>query len=199
MNQAPRISLGLSNTASRYGIVAQTLHWLIVALVIVQFISGIEAHGLPVSLERLILLARHKSIGISIFVLMLLRLGWRIYSPPPRLPENTRPLVTVAARASHGLLYALLLLMPPVGWLLSSASNLSVSWFGWVALPNLLQPDRQLAYWLLLTHQSMAWLLLALIALHVAAALWHHFMLRDGVLLRMLPFARTGRKQGKSR
>ena len=82
--------------------------------------------------------------------------------------------------------------MPVIGWLLSSASNLTVSWFGLFSLPNLVRPDRRLAHWLLFTHQSMAWLLLTLVILHISAALWHHIILRDEVLLRMLPFTRSG-------
>ncbi|HEX5339642.1 MAG TPA: cytochrome b [Gammaproteobacteria bacterium] len=199
MDYLPESARALVNTSTRYGIVAQTLHWLVVVLVILQFVLGIEAHGLPISLERLVLLARHKSIGISIFVLMVLRLAWRVYSPPPPLPAATRPLIAIMAHASHGLLYGLLLLMPPVGWLLSSASNLTVSWFGLVSLPNLVHPDKQLAHWLLFAHQSMAWLLLALISVHVCAALWHHLKLGDDVLIRMLPFGRLGKSKGEPR
>jgi len=186
----------LANTPTRYGIVAQTFHWVIVALVVLQFVLGIHAHGLPISLERLILLARHKSIGFTIFGLVVLRLCWRLYSPPPPMPTVPQPLFRIAARLSHGLLYALLLSMPVVGWLLSSASNLTVSWFGLFSLPNLVRPDRQLAHWLLFTHQSMAWLLLAVVTLHIGAALWHHIILRDDVLLRMLPCIRGGDRAG---
>lgn len=179
-----------ANGPRRYGTLAQAFHWLTAALVAAQFVLGIWAHGLPVSLERLILLARHKSLGLTIFGLVLLRLVWRLYSPPPPPPPVPHPVFALAARLSHGLLYALLLAMPVVGWLLSSASNLTVSWFGLWVLPNLVAPDRRLAQGLLLAHQSMAWTLLALIALHVAAAFWHHWILKDDVLLRMLPFAR---------
>ncbi|MGH8371684.1 MAG: cytochrome b [Gammaproteobacteria bacterium] len=196
MDRAAETSFSMRNTSARYGIVAQTLHWLIVILVLLQFLLGIKAHGLPVSLERLMLLARHKSIGITIFVLMLLRLAWRLYSPPPPLPVGDSPILNVAARVSHGLLYTLLLLMPLVGWLLSSASNLSVSWFGLVSLPNLVAPNHHLAHWLLLTHQSMAWLLLALVIGHTGAALWHHLILKDNVLLRMLPFNDPDKNHG---
>lgn len=196
MDQASETSLSLRNTSTRYGIVAQTLHWLIVVLVLLQFLLGVKAHDLPVSLERLMLLARHKSIGITIFALMLLRLAWRLYSPPPPLPPTTRPMTAMASHLSHGLLYALLLLMPPVGWLLSSASNLTVSWFGLVSLPNLVAPDRHLAHWFLLTHQSMAWLLLAVVIGHVLAAFWHHLILKDNVLMRMLPLSRRTENDG---
>ncbi|HET7921281.1 MAG TPA: cytochrome b/b6 domain-containing protein, partial [Gammaproteobacteria bacterium] len=149
-----------------------------------------------VSLERLILLARHKSIGITIFVLMLLRLAWRLYTPAPPLPAATRPLIARAAHVSHALLYVLLLLLPPIGWLLSSASNLSVSWFGLLPLPNLVAPDKALAGMLLTAHQSMAWLLLAVVCVHAGAAFWHHLVCHDTVLSRMLPFTGASRSDG---
>ena len=180
----------LANTPTRYGSVAQFLHWLIVVLVALQFVLGIYGHGLPVSIERLMVLARHKSLGLTIFALVLLRLGWRLYSPPPPLPPASHWFLDTAAHWSHGLLYTLLLAMPPVGWLYSSASNLTVSWFGMFALPNLVRPDKHLAHGLLLAHQSMAWVLLTIVVIHAGAALWHHFLLRDDVLMRMLPFTR---------
>ncbi|MGH8280862.1 MAG: cytochrome b [Gammaproteobacteria bacterium] len=188
----------LRNTRERYGLIAQLFHWVIVVLVIAQFALGFTAHGLPISLERLILLARHKSIGITIFVLVVLRLVWRFYSKPPALPPSPHRFFDTAAHLSHGLLYALLLAMPPVGWLLSSASHLTVAWFGWFSLPNLVGPDKRLAHGLLLTHESMAWLLLATITVHVLAALWHHFLLKDSVLLRMLPFTRRAPRKQES-
>ncbi len=195
MDRSTEHFIPLRNTPECYGIVAQTLHWLIAALVIVQFVLGVKAAGLPLSLERLILLARHKSLGLTLFALVILRLAWRIYSPPPPQPSQA-PLRT-AAQLSHGLLYALLLAMPIIGWLLSSASSLTVSWFGLFSLPNLVTPDRRLAHWMLLTHQTMAWLLLAVIILHIGAAFWHHFILKDNVLTRMLPFTRRGRRSGR--
>lgn len=190
MDSPAKAFIPLRNTRERYGLVAQLFHWIIVLLVIMQFVLGFMAHGLPISLERLILLARHKSIGITIFVLVVLRLVWRLYSKPPALPPSPHRFFDTAAHASHGLLYGLLLAMPPVGWLLSSASNLTVAWFGLFSLPNLVAPDKRLAQIMLLTHESMAWLLLATITVHVLAAFWHHFALRDTVLLRMLPFTR---------
>jgi cytochrome b561 len=167
--------------------VSQFLHWTIVLLVIGQFALGITAHGLPVSLERLKLLTWHKSLGITVFSLVLVRLAWRGFSPAPPLPADMVPLQRRLAHFSHTLLYALLLLMPVVGWISSSASNLTVKWFFLVTLPNLVQPDPALADLAKGVHIAMAWLLLATVSVHAAAALWHEVVLKDDVLRRMLP------------
>ena len=175
------------NTAERYGAVSQFLHWTVVVLVILQFVLGFTAAGMPISLQRLVLLVRHKSIGMTILALVLMRLAWRGLSPAPALPTAMRSLHKTAAHASHMLLYALLICMPIVGWITSSASHLTVTWFGLFPFPNLVGPDAQLAKLAKATHAVMGWMLLAIASLHVLAALWHHFMLKDNVLRRMLP------------
>lgn len=175
------------NTPERYGAVSQLLHWTVVALVITQFVLGFTAAGMPISIQRLVLLARHKSFGMTILALVILRLLWRLFSPAPALPASMQPLQKTAAHLSHALLYGLLIAMPIVGWITSSASHLTVSWFGLFAFPNLVGPDPQLAKLAKATHAAMAWVLLATASLHALAALWHHFMLKDSVLLRMLP------------
>lgn len=167
---------------------AQGFHWLIVLLVLMQFVVGFSVHGMPVSLERLKLLTLHKSIGVTVFGLALLRLAWRLYSPAPALPAHMTRAQRFLAHGSHSLLYVLLLTMPIVGWIASSASNLTVRWFFLFNLPNAVNPDPALASFAKGLHGAMAWSLLALVTLHVAAAFWHEFKLKDGVLRRMLPF-----------
>jgi cytochrome b561 len=168
--------------------VAQAFHWVIVLLVLAQFVIGVDAHGMPVSLLRLKLLTLHKSIGVTVFGLVVLRLLWRWYSPPPPLPANMHAWQRLAAHLSHGLLYGLLLVLPLIGWITSSASNLTVRWFFLFNLPNPVNPDPALASFAKGLHMTLAWLLLALVCLHVAAAFWHELRLKDGVLRRMLPF-----------
>jgi cytochrome b561 len=168
--------------------VAQAFHWLIVLLVLAQFVVGFTVHGTPVSLERLKLLTLHKSIGVTVFTLVVLRLAWRLHSPAPALPAHMSRRQRFLAHGSHTLLYVLLLSMPIVGWIASSASNLTVRWFFLFNLPNLVDPDPALAAFAKGLHGVMAWLLLALVILHVAAAFWHELKLKDGVLRRMLPF-----------
>lgn len=186
-DRSAAIVIPFRNTPERYGAVSQFLHWTIVLLVIGQFALGMTAHGLPVSLERLKLLTWHKSLGITVFMLVLMRLAWRGFSPAPPLPVDMRRMQKRFAHLSHTLLYALLLLMPVVGWISSSASNLTVKWFFLVTLPNLVQPNPVLADLAKGVHIAMAWLLLATVSVHAAAALWHEVVLKDDVLRRMLP------------
>ncbi len=186
-NPEQRAFIPWRNTPERYGAVSQFLHWTVVALVITQFVLGFSVAGMPISLQRLMILARHKSIGMTILALVILRLLWRLFSPAPALPATMPSLQKLGAHASHVLLYGLLIAMPIVGWVTSSASHLTVTWFGWFAFPNLVGPDPELAKLAKATHAAMAWVLLATATLHACAALWHHFVQKDGVLRRMLP------------
>ena len=187
MDRSAAIVIPLRNTPERYGAVAQLFHWSIVLLVLAQFALGLTAHPMPVSLMRLKLLTWHKSIGVTVFVLVLLRLAWRAYSPPPLLPAGMSSLQHGLARFGHGFLYLLLLTMPVVGWISSSASNLTVKWFFLVTLPDLVRPDPALADLAKELHIALSWLLLATVIGHVGAAFWHELVRKDNVLRRMLP------------
>ena len=175
------------NTADRYGSVAQTLHWTIVALLIVQFTLGKIADGLPIGLDKLVTLARHKSFGITILALATIRLLWRLFNRPPPLPPMPG-WQRVLAHFNHAALYALLFAMPLTGWLMSSAKHFPVSWFGLLQLPDFIAPDAGLAHDLEDVHEMLSNVLLALVGLHVLAALKHQYVDRDGLLMRMLPW-----------
>lgn len=175
------------NTPGRYGSVAQTLHWLVVALLVIQFTLGKIAENLPLGPDKLGTLARHKSVGITILTLAVLRLAWRLYDPPPPLPSMPR-WQAHAARFSHAALYALLFAMPLTGWMMSSASNYPVSWFGLVQLPDFVAPDADLKQMLRDTHGLLSNVLATLVGVHLLAALKHQFLDRDGLLFRMLPW-----------
>ena len=183
------------NTDAQYGVIAQLLHWSVTLIVIVQAGLALRAVDLPVSLERLQLLARHKSLGMTVLVLVALRLVWRLANPQPR-PLGTRTTILLA-RASHWTFYGLLVAMPLSGWIFSSASNLSVSWFGLFTWPDLVSRDEALAELARATHRVLAVSLLALGSLHVLAALTHQFVWRDDALVRMLPRRRL-RGAGRS-
>jgi cytochrome b561 len=179
--------MSLRNSPERYGAVAQILHWIVVALVVVQYALGLQAADLPAGLERLKLLATHKSIGMTVLALAVLRLAWRGYDRPPTLRDTLPAWQRHAARATHALLYALLFAVPLAGWAASSAANHPVAWFGLFAVPGLVAPDPALKDAFVGLHHDLNRLLLATALLHAAAALHHHFVLRDDVLRRMLP------------
>jgi cytochrome b561 len=181
----------LRNTSHRWGHLSQLFHWLIVALLVLQVTLASLADDLPAGAKKLALLARHKSVGITILMLVILRLLWRSLNPTPLLPLTLKPYERLLARTTHGLLYLLLFAMPLSGWMMSSARGFPVSWFGFFTLPDLVPKNKALYEALITTHETLACVLAAVVVLHVAAALKHHFMLRDDVLRRMLPFTTT--------
>lgn len=175
------------NSTTRYGAIAQLFHWAIVLLVGVQVVLAEIAEDLPLGLQKLGVLARHKSFGITILSLALLRLAWRRLSPPPTLPPQMRPYERALANLTHWGFYVFLICLPLSGWLMSSAANFPVSYFGLLTLPDLISPDKELVEPIKNLHELLGKLLFATIAIHVAAALKHHFFDRDDVLRRMLP------------
>jgi cytochrome b561 len=174
------------NTVVRYSPMAQFLHWAVVVLLAIQIPLGKIAHELPVGIERLAMMSRHKSVGITILALALLRLAWRWFDRPPAPPPMPR-WQAIASRLNHWALYGLLFALPLSGWLMSSAAARPVSWFGLVQLPDFVAPDPGLKEVFEEVHEVLVNVLLALVILHVAAALKHQFIDRDGLLLRMLP------------
>lgn len=178
----------IRNTNESYGIIAQALHWLVAALVLAQLGLGLYAANLPVSLARLQWLSHHKSLGLAIFALVLLRLAWRYLNPPPALPDSMPRWQRGAATATHWLLYLFLVLAPLAGWMHASAAGLSVNWFGLIQVPDLISKQAELSDVLKTVHKGCVALLALLLFCHVGAALRHALVLRDGIIHRMLPW-----------
>ena len=137
----------------------------------------------------------HKWVGVTVFLVVVLRLCWRLANPVPRPPGSVGRGQRILARLSHAGLYAILIVMPTVGWVMSSALNLPVVYLGLVYLPSPFGVDEPLGEALRLVHRYLSYALLALASGHALAALHHHFILRDGVMARMLPWpaARNGK------
>ena len=178
----------LINSTQRYGTLSRLLHWLIAGSIVLQFVLAKLAELADedeARLKQLAVLANHKSVGITIFGLALVRLLWRLISALPPLPASMSSVQRRVSHVSHWLLYVLLFVMPLSGWLMSSASAYSVSWFNLFMLPDLVAPNGNLKDLMLLLHHWLANGLFALALLHVAAALKHHFWDKDDVMRRM--------------
>jgi cytochrome b561/polyisoprenoid-binding protein YceI len=182
--------MSIRNSRERWGSVSQLLHWLIVALIALQAALGLTGLMLPLGIEKLAVLARHKSIGITILGLAALRLLWRWLNPTPPLPSNLKPYERFLAHFTHAALYVLLFAMPLTGWIMSSARGFPVSWFNLYQLPDLVGKSAPLYHAMVRTHAVLAIALALTLVLHIAGALKHHFVLKDDTLRRMLPFGR---------
>lgn len=176
----------------RYTAVAIALHWLIAIAILANFGLGLYMADLPLSVGpiKLKLYAYHKWAGVTIFVLVILRILWRITHRPPGLPAAMRGWERGLATLTHVVLYGLTLAVPLTGWLFSSAKGFQTVYFGVWPIPDLIGKDAGLAEILLELHENLNFLMAALVVLHVAAALKHHVRDRDDVLARMLPVVR---------
>jgi len=176
------------NTTRSWGALTKALHWIIVILIIAQFLIASRAHSLPRGPALIEAWGWHKSIGMTIFMLAVIRLVWRWMNPVPDLSAEIQPWERTLAKISHVLLYALLFAVPLTGWMMSSAKNFPVSWFSLFQWPDLVAPDPSLSKILETTHETLVKVLFVVALLHIAGALKHHFMDKNDVLKRMLPF-----------
>ena len=185
----------MARPLSRYSYVAIGLHWLIALLILANIGLAWTFQNIPRGLLEFQLIQLHKSFGISVLLLSVVRLAWRLFNPPP--PEPPMPAwQKIAASAAHWGFYVIMIGMPLSGWIMVSASPLSlptflfkVPWPHIAAIHNLPMDSRKtvddLSGW---THLILAWIAYGLIAVHVAAALKHQFFDRDNLISRMAPF-----------
>lgn len=185
------------NTSQRYGSISIILHWFILLLILPQVILAFYANMEPVGLTKFILLSRHKTLGILILMVTLLRIVWRFVSPPPAFPESMSSVEQTVARLTHVSIYLILIALPVVGWFLSSAANISINFFDLFILPDLIEPNKSAVEPLKRLHLTLAIGFALLLFAHISAALWHHFARKDAVLQRMLPFINQRSNRGK--
>ncbi len=199
---------GLLKMTTRYTTTAIILHWLIALLIFVLFPLGLYMHGLKLSPTKLHLYSYHKWAGMTVLLLAFLRVVWRTTHKPPPLTqtlsrgerEQTNACASftlepnwqqTASNVVHALLYLLIMAVPLSGWLMSSAKGVKTVWLGVIPLPDLVEKDQALGQLLGFVHQSLNYTLLALVMLHIAAALKHRFIDKDDVLSRMLPVKKS--------
>jgi cytochrome b561 len=183
------VTVEFRNTGNTWGAVARGFHWLIAMLVLAQFVIGTVAEEMKLTPAKLDLFVWHKSIGVTILVLAVLRLAWRLGNPPPAPPASTPGWERKLAALAHWLLYALIFAVPLSGWWVSDASRVPFKAFFFVPMPDFIATDRALQEAAAEVHETLMMALLVVVILHILAALRHHFLLRDDVLRRML----TGR------
>jgi cytochrome b561 len=172
-----------ADPAERYNAVARALHWIIAALIIGNLAGGL----LHDALEDVInLMPLHKASGMTVLALSLVRIAWRFTWRAPAHPAGMSAFEGFAAKATHGVFYALMLAMPVTGWIMASAGKYPLTWFGLFDLPKLPVTRDDPLYGIGHEgHELLGWVFLALVILHVGAALRHHFILKDNVLRRM--------------
>ena len=171
----------------RYDGFAQLLHWTVLILVVLQYATKWLSPGDLPLLTKQGLNAWHFGVGPAVLLLMGVRLAWRLTHTPPPPPDYIVPVLQVVSRLTHWLFYALLIVLPLLGWIAASGYGARVTLLGLFPLPGLMSQDRPLAEAVGDWHASLAWVLLAVIALHVAGALYHAVIKHDGLLSRMLP------------
>jgi cytochrome b561 len=178
-------------TESRYTGTAIALHWLLAVAILCMMAVGFYMSDLQLSPQKLKLYNWHKWAGVAILLLSVLRLVWRLTHRPPALPQRIEFAMPSwqlrAYHASHHLMYALFIIVPLMGWAYSSMAGFPIVWFGVLPLPDFVPVDKEFAQVIKPLHGWLAYTLLALVVVHVAAALKHHFIDRDGLLARMRP------------
>jgi cytochrome b561 len=172
--------------APRYAGIARVLHWTTAALVFLMVPVGFLLLELPAGPIQDTAFDLHRSTGVLLFALTVIRLGYRLGHPAPPLPDELAAVQKFAAGATHVMLYGLLLLQPLVGWWGPSAYGAPIRGFWLFPRPPLVAPDKALAEQVLALHGWLGLALVGVVAVHVGAALHHHFVRRDGILRRML-------------
>jgi len=177
----------LKNTETRWGPVSQLLHWLIVLLILGQGTVGLLMTEMRNSPDKIEIYALHKSFGLTILTLALLRLGWRLYAGKPRPVPGVPHWQDAVAQLAHWGLYGLLFAIPLSGWVFNSAAGFPLQWFGLFNLPAIADKDDALRAFAHELHEWLFWALVGLALVHAAAAFYHHLFQRDATLARMLP------------
>ena len=179
----------LKSSENRWGGIAKTLHWLMAVGILGNGILALIMDGMPRGMSKLNTFAVHKSIGLTVLALLVLRVCWRLLDRKPAdepMPRWQRGV----AHATHGVLYLLMLAIPLSGWLYNSAHGYPLQWFKWFNLPGLVEKNDALSDLAGETHEILFWVIVVVLVAHVGGALVHHVFERDNTLLRMLPFAR---------
>ncbi|MFN3235291.1 MAG: cytochrome b [Gammaproteobacteria bacterium] len=175
------------NTNSRYGTLAKAFHWLTFLLVVTLLIVGYLMDDFDGAI-RPFMYTTHKLFGLLLLLLMALRIIWALANPKPKLPKGTSYLEKFAEHFVHGAMYLLLFIMPLAGWFMSTAAGKAPTFYGLFSIPMPFVPlNKAWAKIAFSIHEISAILIIIFVCIHVAAALYHHYVREDNILIRMLP------------
>jgi cytochrome b561 len=178
--ETPLVREGYTNTAKFF-------HWTVAACVLTLIPAGLAMNNVPEGALQNTLYTVHRSLGVLVLALMVLRLGYRLIVGWPAPEPTITPAQRIASHAVHNLLYLFLIVQPALGWYATSAYGATISFFGLFSLPALTAKNEPLSEQLFVVHELMGFAIAGLLFLHIGGALFHYFIRRDGVLQRMLP------------
>jgi len=190
----PGPSAILESTQHQHPALTVAIHWATVAAIVVAVIAMFVRDAVEDRVWRQLLLEAHRQLGLLVLVVAGVRIANRVRKGLADHAPDMMALLRWAAKAAHVLMYGVLIALPLLGWAVTSAHGVSLTFLGSVPLPKILSADSELADTLTDYHVWLAWGLLGLVVAHVAAAVWHHFVRRDGVLRAMLPKGMLGRR-----
>lgn len=176
----------LTNTTIAYGSISKFFHWTIGIAIIALIIVGLTADSFPMEI-RFPMIMTHKAVGAIVLGLVVLRVLWVTFQTKPNAPVGMSPSLYKFVSFGHALLYGFMVLMPLSGWLMSNAAGYPVSIFGFYTLPELTAKNEAMAGMFHAVHEFAGYGLIAMLAAHILAAIWHHVVKKDDTLQRMLP------------
>lgn len=176
--------MNFKNNENHFGVIAISLHWIMAVLIIGMLAVGLYMINLPASDFKFELYGLHKATGVAVLTLAIIRLFWRLSNITPRL--NLPSWEVISSRLAHWGLYGFMLAMPLTGWLLSSAADKPISFYGLFKVPMLIAPNKELTSFFRDAHHWLGYALIAILVLHTLAALKHHFYDKDDILRRMI-------------
>ncbi|MEM8844004.1 MAG: cytochrome b [Pseudomonadota bacterium] len=178
--------MSLRNTQSHWGLVTRLFHWLMAIAILVMIAVGVTMINLPTSPLKIDMFKFHKSLGMLLLLLALLRLFWRFTNPVPLLPDYLPQKEKFLVHAGQYVMYGLLIFIPLSGWIINSAANIPMQWFGLFVVPPIVGPSIEMEDYAKTAHLTFIIILGIILCAHIGAALRHHYINKNNILMNML-------------